>query len=68
MKKQEIKLKFHSKKILVITDFGGMDEAHKWGEKIKTWAKLPEKTCKRAGLSGMGSIKLQIEPIVKKVK
>jgi hypothetical protein len=31
------------KKILVITDFGDMDEAREWIEKIKNEAKLPER-------------------------
>jgi hypothetical protein len=42
-KNKEIKSKFHAKKILVITDFGDMDEAREWREKIETEAKLPER-------------------------
>ena len=42
-KNKEVKSKFHAKKILVITDFGDMDEAREWREKIETEAKLPEK-------------------------
>ncbi len=42
-KNKEVKSKFHSKKILTITDFGDMDEAREWKEKIEIEAKLPEK-------------------------
>jgi hypothetical protein len=42
-KNREVKSKFHSKKILVITDFKDMDEAREWREKIESEAKLPEK-------------------------
>ena len=40
---KEVKSKFHSRKILVITDFGDMDEAIHWREKMEAEAKLPEK-------------------------
>jgi hypothetical protein len=39
-KNKEVKSKFYSKKILVITDFGDMDKAR---EKIENEAKLPER-------------------------
>ena len=42
-KNKEVKSKFHSKKIVAITDFGDMDEAREWREKIETEAKLPER-------------------------
>jgi hypothetical protein len=42
-KNKEVKSKFHSKKIVVITDFGEMDKAREWRERIKTEAKLPER-------------------------
>ncbi len=42
-KNKEVKSKFHSTKILVITDLGDIDEALEWQEKIETEAKLPEK-------------------------
>ncbi len=42
-KNKEVKSKFHSKKILVITDFENMDEAREWREKIENEAKLPER-------------------------
>ena len=42
-KNKEVKSKFHSKKILVITDFGDMAEAREWQEKIEAEAKLPER-------------------------
>jgi hypothetical protein len=38
-----VKSKFHSKKILVITAFGDMDETREWREKIENEAKLPER-------------------------
>jgi hypothetical protein len=34
-----VKSKFHSKKILFITDFGEMDEAREWQENIKNEAR-----------------------------
>jgi hypothetical protein len=40
---KEIKSKFHSKKILVITDFGVMDEAMDWREKLEAEAKQAER-------------------------
>ncbi len=40
---KEVKSKFHSRKILVITDFGDMDEARDWREKMEAEAKLTEK-------------------------
>ncbi len=43
MENKEVKSKFHSKKILVITDFGDMNEAREWREQIKTEAKLQDK-------------------------
>jgi hypothetical protein len=42
-KNKEVKSKFHSKKILVNTDFGDMKEAREWREKIENEAKQPEK-------------------------
>ena len=39
---REVKSKFYSKKILVITDFGDMDEAREWREKLEAEAKQPE--------------------------
>jgi hypothetical protein len=42
-KNKEVKSKFYPKKILVITDFGDMDEAREWRERIKNKAKLPER-------------------------
>ncbi len=40
---KEVKSKFHSKKILVITDFGDMDEAREWRERLEAEAKQTEK-------------------------
>ena len=40
---KEVKSKFHSRKILVITDFGDMDEAREWRERMEAEAKLTEK-------------------------
>jgi hypothetical protein len=42
-KNKEVKSKFHSKKILVITNFGDMDEAREWREKNKNEVKLPKR-------------------------
>jgi hypothetical protein len=42
-KNKEVKSKFHSEKILAITDFGDMDEVREWREKIENKAKHPEK-------------------------
>jgi hypothetical protein len=43
LKNREVKSKFHSRKILIITDFGDMDEAREWREKLETEAKQSEK-------------------------
>ena len=40
---KEVKSKFHSRKILMITDFGDMDEAREWRERMEAEAKLAEK-------------------------
>ena len=42
-KNKEVKSKFHSKKIMMITDFGDMEEAKEWIDKIETEAKQTEK-------------------------
>jgi hypothetical protein len=40
---KEVKFKFHSQKILVITDFGDMDEAREWREKLENEANQSER-------------------------
>ncbi len=40
---KEVKSKFHSRKILVITDFGDINEAKEWTEKMEAEAKQNEK-------------------------
>ena len=42
-KNKEIKSKFHSKTILAITDFGDMEEARTWQDRIETEAKQAER-------------------------
>jgi hypothetical protein len=42
-KNMEFKSKFHSKKILVITDIGDMDKAREWWEKFEQEAKFQKK-------------------------
>jgi len=42
-KNREVKSKFHSRKILVITDFGDINEAKEWTEKMEAEAKQAEK-------------------------
>jgi hypothetical protein len=42
LRNREVKSKFHSRKILVITDFDDMDEAREWCEKMEKEAKLPK--------------------------
>ncbi len=42
-KNREVKSKFHSRKILVITDFGDINEAKEWTEKMEAEAKQKEK-------------------------
>ena len=42
-KNREVKSKFHSRKILVITDFGDINEAKEWTEKMEAEAKQTEK-------------------------
>jgi hypothetical protein len=42
-KNKEVKSKFHSKKVLTITDFGDMNEAQEMRDKIENEAKLPER-------------------------
>jgi hypothetical protein len=42
-KNKEAKSKSHSKKILLITDFGDMDYASEWQQKIEAEVKLAEK-------------------------
>jgi hypothetical protein len=40
---KEVKSNFHSRKILVITDFGDMDKAREWREKLEAEAKQQER-------------------------
>jgi hypothetical protein len=41
-KNKEVKSKFHSNNVMLITDFGDMDEAREWKDKIEAEAKQTE--------------------------
>ena len=40
---KEVKSKFHSNKIMLITDFGDIDKARDWGEKIEAEARQTDR-------------------------
>jgi hypothetical protein len=46
LESKEVKSKFHPNKVMLTTNFGDIDEAREWREKIETEAKQTEKPAK----------------------